>query len=319
MDNNQRPKKFVQAGGNLMNEISPLMLSGSLIASGVPFADAYERALAIVNLVPDSGISNEDYIALVINFLSGEEKVRYVVLKLVKLYLLSKKNSSPFFIFIGGMGGKTILGNYIAPHLRISQAIAIDNEKYRIVDPSKDQDYLWKATYESAEGYVKTVEALTPWMMKMLDRNRFDFRRFRKWCYLWEGICLTPKSVKELMSKAKRVHHLSVFILPAFDDIRKRYLIRWQEELGIEQLKKRRNIIDRYLQNIQVIRSHIADHIDPVASFVIGSTLLEERLEAFYALLYQKLKDIADSNIKGWVEKIAEDPKRIKKFTNFLE
>jgi hypothetical protein len=58
--------------------------------------------------------------------------------------------------------------------------------------------------------------------------------------------------------------------LPKFADIKRQYLIRWQNELGIEKLKKRKIIIDRYLKNVKAIRSHIEKNFDPVASFVIA-------------------------------------------------
>lgn len=309
--------KFIHING-IRDYLSPLILSGSLTIAGVSVADAIKLASAIIEKTPDSGLEKNDFVNLIISELSGETKKRYIRLELVKKFILSGKSKSPLFIFISGLTGKTLLSNYVAQHLGVNQTIAIDNEKYSLVNPAEEQAYLWKATYESPEGYIKTVEKIMPRLDYMIDRNIFDFNRYRKWCYLWEGIYLSPVAVKKLFSKYEKIYYLSVFVLPKFEDIKRHYLLRWQSELGIEHLSKRKNIIDKYLENIEAIRGHIAKNIDPVASFVIESPFFEERLTIFYGLLQQKFKDITDKEFPGWVEKIADNPENINEFNRIL-
>lgn len=83
-------------------------------------------------------------------------------------------------------------------------------------------------------------------------------------------------------------------------------------------LQKRKNIIDGYLKNLMVIRGHIEHDIDPIASFVISSPFLEERLKIFYALLHQTLKDIAEHELPGWVTEVERDPRKIREFDAYL-
>ncbi|OGK11950.1 hypothetical protein A2954_04775 [Candidatus Roizmanbacteria bacterium RIFCSPLOWO2_01_FULL_37_12] len=307
--------KFLLINGN-REYLSPLILSGNLIVSGMTVPEAYTFSEKIISNIPSDGIKKDDFLILLIAELPDKIKMRFVLLELVKKYILSGKNQGPLFIFIGGMGGKTLLGNFISQQLGVNQAVAIDNEKYRLADPKVDQSYLWKATYESSQGYLETVKKLTPWMIKMIERNVFDFRRYKKWCYLWEGIYLSPQAVKNLYSSFAKIDFLSIFILPKFDDIKRQYLIRWERELGVKQLSKRKNLIDAYLQNIEAIRTHISKNIDPIASFVIDSPIFEERLSIFYALLNQKFTDIADREFPGWAEKVTRKPSELLQFNS---
>jgi mannosylglucosylglycerate synthase len=298
--------------------ISPLILAGKFAACGVRIGEAYDLAETIIADVPDFGITNDDFFVHIVNKLPQNIKERFVTLEVAKQYLTSKNCKSPLFIFLGGLAGKTTLANMIVSNLGINQAVAFDNEKYHIADPKTSESYLWKATYESPEGYVKTVETMYPYLLKMIDRNLFDFNRYKKWCYLWEGIYLSSEIVKRLKTTHEGIEFLSIFILPKFEDIRKQYLLRWQDELGIEKLKERKNVIDGYLNNVSVIRSRISKNLDPIASFVIESPIMEERLSAFYAILHQRLKDIAERNVPGWISKICEKPHKIRNYKKLL-
>lgn len=310
--------KYVKQG-EMMDYLSPLMLAGTLMASGLSPLNALKKSSLLIRNVPKTGMERNEFFEHVCTHLSPGIRYRFITLEVVKRFLLSDKSHTPLFIFIGGMAGKTVMGSYISQHLGITQAIAIDNEKFRIVNQENSQEFLWRATYESPEGYIKTVDALIPWMLKMIERNLFDYKRFRKWCYMWEGIYLSPRAIKKLYERHKSTSYfLSVFILPEFQEIKNRYLLRWQKELGVVNLQKRRNIIDTYLKNLMVIRGHIEHDIDPIASFVISSPFLEERLKIFYALLHQTLKDIAEHELPGWVTEVERDPKKIRQFDTYL-
>lgn len=310
-------EKFLIKNG-IKTIVSPYILSGKLIASGVRAGEAYDLAELIIDEIPDKGLGNDSFFQLVCRKLPTEIKNRYVTLEMMSDFLKSDKAKSPLFIFIGGLAGKTSLSNVIVDNLGVNQPLAFDNEKFRIADPDKSKSFLWKATYESSEGYIKTVEAMYPYMLSILDRLYFDYKRYKKWCYLLEGIYLSSEIIKKLNNNHKDIYLLSVFVLPRFGEIKKRYVLRWQEELGIEKLKVRKNIIDKYLNNVGAIRMHIKKNLDPVASFVIESPVLEERMSSFYAILYQKLKSIADAEIPGWMEKISRNPSLVKEFKTFL-
>lgn len=314
----QATQKVMTSAG-AQSIVSPILLSGKLIASGVPIQEAFNLAETIISEIPGKGITKDAYLALVIKRLQDDEKKRYVTIEVAKDYLRSDKSKSPLFIFLGGLSGKSTLANIVVQHLAIESPISFDNEKYLIAIPGESKPFLLKATYESAKGYTKTVDAMYPYLIKMIKRNLYDYNHYRKWCYFWEGIYLSSVALKRLKKENGDINFLSVFLLPKFSEIKKQYLMRWQNELGMEKLKKRKNVIDGYLKNVSAIRSHIADNADPVASFVIESSVLEERLSIFYAVLYQKLKDIVDAEIPGWVEKIVEKPERIKDFRKFLE
>ena len=314
----QKSRKYIKMNG-VRSVASPLLLTGKLIAAGVPIQHAYEYAESVIGNIQNNIITSEEFFILIVRYLPDEYKKRYVTLEIAKDYLMSSKSSSPLFIFLGGMAGKTTLSNFVVEQLSIDQPVAYDREKYHIAKPGESAPFLWKATYESQKGYLKTVNILYPHFVQMINRCLFDFKRYKKWCYFWEGIYLTGDLVKKLHEENKKINYLSVFILPKFSDIKKQYIIRWQNEMGTEKLRKRRNIIDKYLKNVSAIRSHIASNMDPIASFVIESNVLEERLSTFYGILYQRLKDITDKEIPGWVEKISGKPELIRKYKKFLK
>ena len=310
--------KFIRVNG-FHHHLSPLILSGSLIAAGVAFNKAYDLATKIIDQAPDDGMHEDEFFQLIVSQLESEQKTRYISLKLTRRYLTSEKSRSPLFIFLGGLAGKTTIASYITQQLNMNQPISIDNEKYGLTLKPSESSQLYKSTYESAYLYKKISQLLTPRLIGLLDRVLFDYKRYKKWCYLWEGIYITAPIITDLYKKYGQTHFLSVFIIPETADLRRSYILRWQKELGVERLRKRRNIIDKFLRNIEAIRSHIRSGVDPVASFVIESPYLEERLEFFYILLQQKLKDISDKEFPGWVEKIVDNPKNIKKFKQFLK
>ena len=310
-------ERFIKSNG-ILRIISPLLLSGKLIASGIMIQRAYGLAESIIAEVPAEGLTNYELFTLTVKHLPDENKIRYVTLELVKEFLTSPKSKNPLFIFLGGLSGKSTLANLVVQQLGIEQPIAFDNEKYHIAKPGESKPFLWKATYESAHGYVKTVEAMYPHLLWMMGRNLFDYKRYKKWCYFWEGIYLSSQILRRIHENYPNIYYLSVFNLPKFSDIKRQYLLRWQNELGLEQLKKRKNIIDQYLKNVKAIRSNITKGMEPIASFVIESSVLEERLTIFYAILYQRLKDIADKEISGWVEKVTKRPELIKSYKKFL-
>ena len=311
--------KYLKTNG-FRDYLSPLIFGGELIVCGVDFGSSYNLASEIISAVSAQGISKEEFTILAIKSIPKKFKKRFITFEVVKKFLLSRKAKSPLFIFLGGMAGKTLMGNFISQHLGVTQAIAIDNEKFRIYDPDNSQAHLWKAVYESPDGYTMTVDALVPWMIKMIDRNLFDHSRYRKWCYFWEGIYLSPLAIKKIYHKFGQTNYFfSVFILPKFKEIKARYILRWQKETGVEELEKRKNYIDLYLKNIKAIRSHISENIDPVASFVIQNIRLEKRLENFYILLHQTLEDIAEKEIPGWVNDIELKPEKFQEFIRFLK
>jgi mannosylglucosylglycerate synthase len=309
--------KYVLTRG-LKNNLSPLLLSGKLVACGVPVQNAYNLAELIIDQVPEKGVTGDEFFRLILENLHNEIRERYITIELGKEYLVSDKCNSPLFIFIGGMAGKTTLSNFVVQQLGISQPIVFDNEKYRIAKPGKSKPFLWKATYETKHGYERTTEVMYPYLAAMIERNLFDYKRYKKWCYFWEGIYLSSGIVQRLHGRFPGINYFSVFNLPKLDDIKKQYILRWQNELGAEKLEKKKNVIDRYLENVSAIRSHIAENLDPVASFVIESSVLEERLNIFYTLFYQRIKDITDKEIPGWVERVSQNPGEITEFRKFL-
>lgn len=310
-------ERYIKTNG-IKNIVSPLILSGKLVASGVAIPQSYGLAESIISEISDGAVSNNEFFALVAKHLDGEIRKRYVTIELMKEFFTSPKSKSPLFIFLGGLVGKTLLSSFVVQQLNINQSITLDNEKFRIAKKGVSKSYLWKATYESHEGYVKTIEALYPFIEEMMERCLFDYGRYKKWCYFMEGIYISSEILKKLHEKENGIYYMSVFNLPKFGDIKKQYLLRWQNELGLTKLKKRRNIIDKYLKNVSAIRAHLAKNMDPIASFVIESSILEERLSIFYAILYQKLKEIADKEIPGWVERVTQKPNLIKKYKEFL-
>jgi len=117
--------------------------------------------------------------------------------------------------------------------LNVNQSIAFDNEKLHLANPNTSEKFLWKATYESHLSYIKTVEAMYPALIEMIERNLFDFKRYKKWCYFWEGIYLSSTAVKKLHDKYDdNIYYLSIYNLPSMPDIKNQYLLRWQNEFG---------------------------------------------------------------------------------------
>jgi mannosylglucosylglycerate synthase len=310
-------ERYIKTNG-VRSIVSPLILSGKLIASGVLVQKAYDFSESIISEIPEGTITNNEFFAIVANHLDGEIRKRFVTFELMRDFFTSGRCNGPLFIFFGGLAGKTTLSNFIVQHLNINQSISLDNEKFRITEIEGSKPYLKKATYESSDGYVKTIEALYPYIQEKVERCLFDYSKYKKWCYFMEGIYLSPDILKKLKEKNGDMYYLSVFNLPKFEDVKKQYLLRWQNELGISKLKERRNIIDGYLKNVSAIRAHLSKNVDAVASFVIESSILEERLTIFYAILYQKLLTIADREIPGWIDKVSQKPSLIKKYKEFL-
>jgi 2-phosphoglycerate kinase len=316
---NHSPIKFINTSSGLRDYLSPLMLCGRFIVAGLTVPAAYRFANSIIGQVPDEGITHAEFFNLIVKKLPKEARLRYVTYELGKKYLLSPRSKSPLFIFIGGLAGKSVNTTYITEHLGITRVVSLDNERHNLRKQYPDQKHIFKATYESMAVFTKTIHTLMPHMVDKIELQMNDYNDFKKWCYLWEGIYITPETLKKLFKKSPAISVLSVFFLPDFEEIKKRYLLRWVSELGLKKLQKRKNIIDKYLKNIQAIRGEISENNTPIASFVIESSILEESLAAFYACLYQKLKDITDKEAPGWVEKVAKDPTKMEGYEKFLQ
>lgn len=310
--------KYIRVGGHLRYHLSPLILSSSFIPAGLPIVSAYKLAEKIINQVPVEGLRDDEFFSLIVKSMPQQALLRYVTFELMKKFLVSPKSKNPFFIFLGGLAGKTLATTYMTQQLGINRVISIDEEKYIVRARFPDQQHLWEATYETQEGYMKTVESLLPRMMEKINDNYHDYTSHKKWCYFWEGIYLSPNALQEISKQYPDMNFLSVTLLPDFNEVKRRYMLRWLSELGAENLKKRRNVIDKYLKNVQAIRSNISPKIQPVATFVVKTTILEDTLSIFYAVLYEKLKDLANKEIPDWIEKVTKDPAQIHTFEAFL-
>ncbi|NTU47231.1 hypothetical protein HGA88_06400 [Candidatus Roizmanbacteria bacterium] len=311
--------KYMIVHPGINSYLSPFMLSGSLIASGMHVETAYSTAKKIIADVPGDGVSESKLFQIMVEHIPQKNRIRYTTLFLIKRFLMSPKSKSPLFIFLGGLAGKTTLTTYLVQHLGINRVISIDEEKYIVRSRSPELEHLWQPTYESIEGYIQTYQSMIPRMREKLDENYHDYHDHKKWCYFWEGIYLLPSVLDQILSDHPEMYFLSIFSLPEIDEIRNRYMHRWLMEQGLQKLKKTKNIIDSYLENIEAIRSTIKQELPPVASFVIESKSFEEQLEIFYGCLHQKITDIANEKFPGWVERIVQNPKDLTVFQRFLE
>lgn len=320
MRGNRPHTKFVKHDWDLIDRLSPLILSGSLIASGFSASRAQQMASRVIRKVPEAGIRDEDFVALVASHLPKTHKTRYLTLEVGKRYLTSRRSRSPLFVFIGGLGGKTLLAAHLAQQLSLERVLAVDGEKSLVRTLNPEKQHLWRASYESASVYARTVKSILPRLLERLGENLHDYQHHRKWCYLWEGIYLSPKALKKLLAAYPTIYFLSVLVLPDFPEIKRRYLVRWLSELGAEKLESQSNLIySRYLKNIKVMRSRISQETDSLASFVIRALDFEESLQAFYVCLYQRLSEIVEQEVPGWLERIVEDPKLLGEYKKFLQ
>ncbi|PJA14949.1 hypothetical protein CO112_02065 [Candidatus Dojkabacteria bacterium CG_4_9_14_3_um_filter_150_Dojkabacteria_WS6_41_13] len=310
-------EKYIKTNG-IRTIVSPLMLSSRLATCGILFQQSYDLAETIISEIPEGASTSDQLFALVANNLTGETRKRYVTIEVMKEFFISPKSEKPLFIFLGGLAGKTLMANFVVQQLGINQSISLDNEKLRIANQKDSKPYLWKATYESPEGYLKTITDLYPFILEKVQRCLFDYSRYKKWCYFLEGIYLSPTILKKLCESDKRMYYLNILNLPKYQDIKNQYLVRWQNELGVSVLKKHMNTFNQYLKNVHSIRIHLSKNIDSNSSYIIESSILEERLSIFYLTLYKKLYEIAEKEIPGWIEKIVEEPNKIGQYRKFL-
>lgn len=309
-------ERYIRSNG-VRTIISPLILAGKLVTCGILPQQSYDLAETIISEIPEGTFTNNDYFKLIVNNLEGQVRRRFITIEVMKTFFNSPKSKKPLFIFIGGLAGKTLMSNFIIQQLGINQAISLDNEKLRIANKGTSKSYLWKATYESPEGYFKTINDMYPFILEKVKRCMFDYSRYKKWSYLVEGIYLSPEILGKLQNEDKNLYYLNIFNLPKYNDIKNQYLIRWQNELGVAVLKQNKNTITQYLNNIKTIRKHLTKKVD-TSSFIIESTVFEERLSMFYSVLYEKLTEISNIEIPGWISKIDKDPSNIKKYISFL-
>jgi 2-phosphoglycerate kinase len=296
------------------------MLSGNLISSGVPIFDSYALAKKIIDKVPEQGLLQKEMFALTVNELPQENKKNYVLVELAKRYFVSKKSSNPFFILIGGMGGKSTATSYLTQHLNITSVIDLDEEKRVLRSKFPDREHLYKATYESEETYLKIVESLLPSIVEKFTHNIHDYTYHKKWSYIWEGIYITPSLLSEIPKKYPSTQFLNVFFMTPLEEVKSRYMYRWYSEFGADAFTKEKEKIDSYLKNIENIYTYLlkeAEH-SSIKIHIIDDILVEDQLKHFYSILQKKLEEISESMYAGWVEKIVLNPTEITKFNDFL-
>lgn len=312
--------KFIQLPLGLKKYTSPLFIVGNLIAAGVEPKKSHKLSEVILEQIPAEGISEHAFFELIMQHIPVKARRRFVQLDLFKKYFVSQKSTSPFFLFLGGFTGKTFLSTHLQQHLAINRVLSLDDDKYVIRSRFPDHDHLWKATYEDTHVYEKTVHDFYPRMVERLEENMHDYSMHRKWIYFWEGIYLSPEIIQKFMSEHPETHSLTVMLIADFEEIKRRYIIRWMTEFGEEYIEKNKEKIDFYLSNIYHIMEQMLKNAENENVTIIDSWMFEETIDRFYDALHARIERILkEKDLFDWVERIVNDPPQLQEYIQFLK
>lgn len=297
-----------------------MFIIGNLIAAGLSPEKAGLVATYIINDIPEQGISEIDFFKLFLTYLPEESKRRYVLLDLMKKYKVSNKSTTPIFMFLGGFTGKTFLTSYVQQHLGINRVIALDDEKYVVRAREPESKHLWKATYEEPDVYEKTVKSIMPRIIERIQENLHDYESHKKWTFFYEGIYFTTGMVTELQKQYPNTDFFSVLLMPPFEQIKERYIIRWMNELGRKYIENNQDKIADYIKNVENIKKVILRDTKTSNSVIIEEPYFDDCLEQFYANLSEAMEKIAKrEKIDHWVKEIVERPEKLSEYESFLD
>lgn len=312
--------KYITLAHGYKKYISPLFVVGNLIAAGVDPTSSHTLAETILEAIPEDGISESEFFEKILEFLPEDQKYRFVQLDLMKKFFVSSKSNGPLYLFLGGFSGKTFLSTHIQQHLGINRVFSLDDEKYIVKMRNPDHAHLSKATYEDTDVYEKTLESFYPRMKERMDENIHDYTYHKKWVYFWEGIYLSPHILKKLVNHYPQVEHLTIMLIPEFEEIKRRYVIRWMSELGEDYISQNKDTIEFYINNIERIKEVMLQGAKEMDAVIISPHMFEETLKVFYDALHKKLGEVAEKNgITPWIEKVSKTPSALAEYISFLQ
>lgn len=312
--------KYIILPMGYKKSISPMFIIGNLIGSGIKPEVAPALATAIINVIPETGISENGFLKLILQNLPEDARKRFITLDVMKKFLVSPKSKSPLFMFLGGFTGKTFLTSYVQQHLGISRVIAMDDEKYSVRDREPESTHLWKATYEERDVFEKTVQSLYPRIKERIETNLHDYESHKKWTFFWEGIYFTSDVIIRLQQDYPQAEIFSVLLIPPMEQIKERYIIRWMNELGRKYVQQNQDKIQEYLANVEHIKEVIMKNLPQAGTVVLSDPYFDTVLEEFYKSLNKRLLEIAEKNqLVPWIEMIMADPDKMALYEEFLD
>lgn len=313
--------KFIKLPLGYRKTLSPMFITGKMIASGLSPEKAGILATYIINDIPEAGCSEEEYFEIFLSYLPEESRRRFLVLDMMIKYLVSPKSKSPLFLFLGGFTGKTFLTSYVQQHLGINRVIALDDDKHGLRQKHPDHKHLFISTYEQRDTYEKTLEDYYPRMKERLQENIRDYHDKKKWTYFWEGIYFTADNVSQLKKDFPESDILCLLLIPPFEMIKDRYVIRWMSELGRKYIENHADKIEEYVGNVEHIKEIILKNFTACENCVIlDKEYFDDVLAQFYGSLHDQLEKIAErEGIAEWIDKVLVDRNAHKDYEKFLE
>lgn len=297
-----------------------MFITGNLIASGVSPEKSGIIATYIIDDIPDEGASEWDFMNLLLSYLPQSGKRRFLTLDMMKKFLVSPRSRSPLFMFLGGFTGKTFLTSYVQQHLGINRVTALDDDKPAMRRLNPEKTHLFKSTYEEWDVYEKTLEDFYPRIKTRVDEQLQEYADKKKWTYFWEGIYFTADNVTQLEKEYPNIDIFAVFLIPPFELIKERYIIRWMSELGRPFIEENRDTVEKYIANVSHIRDVIVRNVDHSDCVIIEAAYFDDVLSQYYLALHNKLSSIADrEGVQGWIDKVLERPEALKDYEQFLD
>ncbi len=313
--------KFITLPLGYRKSLSPMFIIGNLIASGLTPEKAGILATYIIDDIPAAGATEEEFIEIFLSYLPETAKRRFLTLDMMKKFLVSPRSKSPLFIFLGGFTGKTFLTSYVQQHLGINRVTALDDEKYYIRKNNPDHEHLYKSTYEEMDTYEKTLEDFIPRMKDRLGENIHDYNDKKKWTYFWEGIYFTAEMIERIKQEYPQIDILCMLLIPPFEQIKERYVIRWMSELGRKYIEDNKTQIDQYIKNVEHIKEVMLKNVDKTPECVIiENEYFDDVLALFYQNVHNRLNTIAErEGIAYWIDQVLADRKKIVDYEKYLE
>jgi 2-phosphoglycerate kinase len=220
---------------------------------------------------------------------------------------------------MGGLAGKTTISTYIANQLAISRIIAIDELKNFARKGNEEKKFLFPATYESVPYYKKTVDFLLPFLIDKLKMNVKESTHYKKWSYFWEGIYLSAHTLDKVKETYPNLFSYTVFLLPPFAEIKRRYMLRWASERGEETLTTQKETFQEYVKNLKTIYELLQKESKESKITIISAVLLEDQLEQFYKGLHGYFEQLSKTVIPGWIEKVMKNSSSISEYNEYLD
>ncbi len=313
--------KFIILPLGYQKSLSPMFIIGNLIASGLKPEKAGILATYIIDDIPETGATEEEFIEIFLSYLPEQAKRRFLTLDMMKKYLVSPRSKSPLFIFLGGFTGKTFLTSYVQQHLGINRVTSLDDEKYYIRKNNPDHEHLSKSTYEEYDTYEKTLEDFYPRMKDRLSENIHDYNDKKKWTYFWEGIYFTADIIEKMKQDFEDIDILCILLIPPFEQIKERYVIRWMSELGRKYIVDNSAKIEQYIKNVEHIKEVMLKNIHNTPECVIiENEYFDDVLGKFYETIHNRLNTIAErEGIAYWIDEVLADRKKLIAYEQFLE